>query len=70
MSETDNQPKTKPFVQLTGTDGNVFVLLGKCTSALKKAGMREEALKLKKDVMACGSYDEALVLMMEAVDAG
>jgi hypothetical protein len=60
--------KQKPTVQLTGTDGNVFALLGRCTQALKRAGMHDEATKLAKDVMSCGSYDEALVLMMEAVD--
>ncbi len=60
---------TKPKVQLSGTDGNVFALLGTCTRALKRAGMADEAKALSTAVMGAGSYDEALALMMEAVDA-
>ncbi|MFI5399207.1 MAG: hypothetical protein ACHQ9S_27065 [Candidatus Binatia bacterium] len=33
----------KPAVQLTGTDGNVFALAGKVSSALKRAGLEAEA---------------------------
>jgi hypothetical protein len=58
----------KPTVKLTGTDGNVFSLLGACTRALRKAGMTVEATALTDDVMGAGSYDEALQMMMRAVD--
>ncbi len=60
--------KPKPTVKLIGENGNVFNLLGRCTRALKQAGMPEEAAALSKRVMSCHSYDEALVAMMEAVD--
>lgn len=63
------QPTTKPKVQLTGTDGNVFALLVRCTKALKATGMRSEAEALAGDVFAAGSYDEALQAMMRYVDA-
>jgi hypothetical protein len=59
----------KPKVKLVGTDGNVFVLLGKCTQALKRAGQPEAAKELLKKVTSSGSYDEALALMCEYVDA-
>jgi hypothetical protein len=55
----------KPQVQLTGTDGNVFALLGLCTRALRKAGQADQAKELAEKVMASGSYDEALALMAE-----
>jgi hypothetical protein len=58
----------KPKVQLTGVDSNVFNLLGRCTSALKKNGQKTEADELTKKVFAAGNYDEAIVLMMEYVD--
>ncbi len=59
----------KPKVKLVGTDGNVFALLGRCTQGLKKAGQHEAAKELQSKVLAARSYDEALVLMMEYVDA-
>jgi hypothetical protein len=60
--------KPKPKVQLVGQDGNVFNLLGICVKALKKVGQYEEAQKLQKKVLECGSYDQALVTMLEYVD--
>jgi hypothetical protein len=56
-----------PSVRLSGTDGNVFALLGRCTTALRRAGMREEAEALEQKVFAAQSYDEALQAMMGAV---
>jgi hypothetical protein len=60
--------KPKPKVQLVGQDGNVFNLLGICVRALKKAGQDNEAQELQKRVLGCGSYDEALVIMLEYVE--
>ena len=60
--------KPKPKVQLVGQDGNVFNLLGICTRALKRTGQSEEAKELQNRVMSCGSYDEALTIMLEYVD--
>lgn len=59
----------KPAVRLTGTDGNVFALLGKCSRALRGAGLDSEAEEMATRVMAAGSYDEALQVMMQYVDA-
>ncbi len=63
----DNNSK-KPVAKLIGADGNVFNLLGVCKSALSKAGMRDKADEMTKRVFDCGSYDEALQIMMEYVD--
>lgn len=58
----------KPKVQLSGTDGNVFALLGICIKALRKAGLPEEANSLREKVTASKSYDEALMHMMDSCD--
>lgn len=67
MSNEKTSP-TKPTVKLTGTDGNVFALLGKCTSALKRAGQPDQAKELQTKVFSAESYDQALQLMMEYCD--
>lgn len=67
----DQPPTTfeKPTADLLGSDGNVFALLGTCTRALWRAGLREQADELAGRVMAAGSYDEALQTMLQYVDA-
>ena len=58
----------KPIVKLTGTDGNVFALLGTYTKALKRADQPAQARELAAKVLAAKSYGEALQLMMQYVD--
>jgi len=65
MTSNDN---SKPAVQLTGTDGNVFALAGLVSRALKRAGQPEKAKEFSTRLWACGSYDEALALMGEYVE--
>ena len=60
---------SKPKVRLTGTDGNVFALAGLVTKALRKAGQPEKAKEFSGKVFSCGSYDEALSLMQQYVEA-
>lgn len=60
--------KQKPVVQLTGQDGNVFNLLGICTNALNRAGMRDEAKELGEKIWECESYNAALTLMRKYVE--
>ena len=59
----------KPYCKLIGTDGNVFALAGKVTSALKKAGYPDKAKEFSSKLCQCGSYDEALNLMQDYVEA-
>ena len=59
---------SKTKVKLTGTDGNVFALIGKCSSALKKDGKHNEAKEMAEKCFNSGSYDEALCIMMEYCD--
>ena len=55
----------KPVAEVIGKDGNVFNLAGICSSALKRAGYREQAKEMTDRIFKCGSYDEALQIMAE-----
>jgi hypothetical protein len=58
----------KPVCQLTGTDGNVFSVIGNVSRALKEAGEPEQAAEFRKQALACHSYDDLLALCFEYVD--
>jgi len=63
-----SQPKYPEVkVQLSGTDGNVFAIIGKVSLALKRAGLREAAKEINAAALRCKSYDEVLVLCMTTV---
>jgi hypothetical protein len=56
-------------VQLTGVDGNVYVLMGTVSLAMRRAGVPSaEITEFRDRVMKCASYGEALVVMMETVN--
>jgi hypothetical protein len=59
----------KPKCKMVGEDGNVFNLIALASQALKKAKQGEQAKEMRDRVFKAGSYDEALVIMMEYVDA-
>lgn len=55
----------RPTVELTGTNGNVFSIIGLCRRAARKAGWdRERVSQLVKDLTSSGSYDEVLQKVM------
>lgn len=54
-------------VQLSGTDGNAFHIIGRVTAALKRAGLPDAARQFANDAMDSGSYDELLTLAMQTV---
>lgn len=57
----------KPKVKLVGEDGNAFVILGRVSKALRKAGMETEAaLFLLKAVE--GDYDHLLRTAMKYIE--
>ena len=58
----------KPKAKLLGADGNVFNLIGICSRALKGVGKFAESEQMSSRVFRCGSYDEALQIMMEYCD--
>ena len=60
----------KPFVQLSGQDGNIYNLAALARKALKKAGQEGNAKKLMDKLILCKSYAEALELIGEYVEVG
>ena len=58
----------KPKCKLTGTDGNIFALVGKASATLKKAGLRDEAKEMAEKVFASHSYGEALNIIGDYVE--
>jgi hypothetical protein len=60
--------RTRPESPLIGADGNVFNLIGIAARTLRRSGMPDEAKEMSAKVMQCGSYDEALAVIMEYVE--
>ncbi|OHD20796.1 MAG: hypothetical protein A2Y34_07130 [Spirochaetes bacterium GWC1_27_15] len=58
----------KPKCQLTGVDGNVFVIIGTVSRALKRAGLIDQAKEFSSKAMQQESYDNVLRLCFEYVD--
>jgi len=58
----------KPQCRLVGEDGNIFFILGRVRQALKASGKNDQVQEVSERVMASGSYDEALKIIMEYVD--
>jgi hypothetical protein len=58
----------KPTCKLAGEDGNIFFILGRVSRTLKENGKAEQAKEVSERVMASGSYDEALQIIMEYVE--
>ena len=60
--------RKKPKCKLVGSNGNIFVLLGIASHALKRSGMADEAKEMCDRVYSSGSYYEALGIITEYVD--
>ena len=58
----------KPVCKLSGTDGNVFAIVGAVSRTLKKAGMKSQANAFTAKAFASDSYDAVLRLCHEYVD--
>lgn len=54
----------KPFVQLTGEDGNVFSILGRCQKAARKAGWTPEQIEAFRKEATSKDYDHVLQTVM------
>jgi hypothetical protein len=55
-------------VQLTGTDGNAFSILGRVRRALGDAGVPDEEIREFMDQATAGTYDELLAACMRWVE--
>ncbi len=60
--------ESKPKCKLIGEDGNIFFILGRVRQTLKADGQNDKVQEVSDRVMASGSYDEALSIIMEYVD--
>lgn len=65
MSETRIKPKCK----LSGCDGNIFSLGAIASSCLEKVGMKNEAKEMRHRICKSHSYEEAIDVICEYVDA-
>lgn len=61
------QDSNKPFCPLIGTDGNIFNILGRASGTLRRLDMADKAKEMSDRVYKSGSYEEALVIIMEYV---
>lgn len=55
-------------VQLTGTDGNAFAIMGAVQSALRRAGVPAEEIAKYQEESMSGDYDHLLQTAMRWVD--
>lgn len=60
----------KPFVQLSGEDGNVFSIIARVGKALRKSDQPEKEKEFRDKAFKAESYDEVLQLAMKYCDVG
>lgn len=66
MSDEIKYPEVT--VQLTGTDGNAFAILGRVTKALRQAQVTPDEIKAFQDEATSGDYNHLLLTAMRWVD--
>jgi hypothetical protein len=54
-------------VQLTGQDGNIFMIIGAVRKALRRAGHGDQADAFVKDITSADSYTDALARVQQWV---
>lgn len=59
----------KITVQLTGMDGNAYVILGRVSKALELAGVPDEEIAAFRNEATAGDYDQLLQTCMKWVNA-
>jgi hypothetical protein len=67
---TSNAPRfAQVQVQLSGQDGNVFAIMGRVIRALRKDGATQSDIdEFVSEVTRAGTYDEALLIVMQWVN--
>jgi len=59
------QTVDRPNLELTGSDGNAFAILGKAQRVAKKAGWEKEKIDAVLKEATSGDYDHLLQTMMK-----
>jgi len=62
----ENAPTTLR-IELEGSDGNAFVLMGITSSLMKQLGFSRDEVKETTDTMMSGDYGDLLITMDDAV---
>jgi hypothetical protein len=60
--------KPECILELTGPGGNVFVIIGKVSETLKKAGLYDQAAEFTQKAFKSKSYEAVLTLVEEYVE--
>lgn len=64
------QTNLKISFDLSGPEGNIFAVIGKCESAMRRAGVDKDFIgEFRKAVTSSGSYAKALIVVSDYVDA-
>lgn len=58
----------KPFLKLSGGDGNAFAILGKVQRVANKAGWTEEQINEFMEEAKSGDYNDLLITCQEYFD--
>lgn len=70
MSEESNTPKyPNVTVPLIGQDGNAFMIVGRVSGELKRAGVPKEEVDQYIEEATSGDYDHLLATTMKWVSA-
>lgn len=64
------RPDTLPHieVELLGHDGNAFAIIGRCTKAMRRAGVDKATIDAFTKEAMSGDYDHLLATAMEWFD--
>jgi hypothetical protein len=55
-------------VQLTGEDGNAFMIIGRVQRAMRRGGCTQDEISAFAEEATSGDYDHVLVTAMQTVD--
>lgn len=67
-SKLDGLPR--PAVQLSGDDGNAFLVVGRTAKALLRAGWTREQVAVFREEAMSGDYDHLLQTCMKYAEVG
>ena len=67
-TEEVKMPKYDIEVELTGSDGNAFSILGKVARALRRSGATDDEVKAFNTEATSGDYDKLLQVCMAWVN--
>ena len=67
MPEQNQVKYPQIVVQLSGTDGNAFAVIGTVSRALRRAGIADDAMRSFYDEIMASDYDNVLATAMRWV---